>query len=307
MNEDRLWLTPEKEAVPYSSNSEYYSSKLEIIKINKQIVDKMFSNDPLTAQESERCATIRASIGAVLLEDEIGREAMPPYKDEFNRGHKEIIQGYNDAQEFLFSRLDAKDWFGRYKDRFLDHNILPYLYQMLVKDNEDMARKDKIGFRDGNNIQLSFCQPTDASQITTEVAQMFVEFVNCDVNWADPDADRPINFENIAKAHAQFVRIQPFTDANKRMAFILTNGMLKLQGLSPISICETKEESEKYMTALKKAIVERDVTDLAEYFVDCEIAAQRNIINEATISAVENEILGPAKKHSIDDPDAPGI
>lgn len=307
MNDDRLWLTPEKEAVPYSSNSEYYSSKLEILKINKQIVDKVYSNDPLTAQEMERCAIVKASIGAAMLEDEDSRSAMPPYSDEFNAGHKAIIGGFEEAQSDLYYYLEARDLFGNRKYPILEHQFLPYIYQKLVKDNDNLSRKEKIGFRETDSIQLSFCQPTKASEVTSQVGQMFVEYVNCDVNWADLDAQRPINFENIAKAHAQFVRIQPFVDGNKRMAFILTNGMLKLQGLSPISICETKEESEKYMTALKKAIVERDVTDLAEYFIDCEIAAQREIINGATISAVENEILGGSKKRSFDDPDAPGI
>lgn len=306
MKEDRLWLTPEKEAIPYECHAEYFASKLEIVKLNKQIIDKIFANDPLTAQEVERCSTIKASIGAALLEDATGRESMPPYKDEFNRGHKEIIQGYNDAQEFLFSRLDAKDLFGRYKDRYLDNNILTYVYRILVKNNDDMAQKDKFGFREENNIQLSFCQPTHSSQITKEMGQMFVEFVNCDANWADPDAERPVNFENIAKAHAQLVRIQPFTDGNKRMAYILTNGMLKLQGLSPIAICETKEESDKYMAALISAIVNRDVTGLADYFVDCQLEAQREIINMATISAAEQEILG-AKKTILDNPDDPII
>lgn len=301
MKEDRLWLTAEKEQVPYWCNDEIFASKLETLKLNKQIIDKIFAKNPLTALEAERCATIRASIGAALLEDDMGRESMPPYTDEFNKGHREIIKGYNDAQEFLFNRLDAKDLFGRYKDRFLDHNLLPFIYQMLVKDNDDMARRDKIGFREGNNIQLSFCQPTDAGEITKEIGQMFVEFVNRDVNWSDPDADRPINFANVAKAHAQFVRIQPFTDGNKRMAYILTNGMLKLQGLSPIAICETKEESNKYMTALINAIVNRDVTDLANYFLDCEINAQREIINAATISAAGEEILSK-KKPSLDEP-----
>ena len=129
---------------------------------------------------------------------------------------------------------------------------------------------------------------------------MFVKYVNCDVDWNNPNADRPINFANLAKAHAQFVRIQPFSDGNKRMAFILTNAMLKLQGLSPISICETEDESKAYMDALKEAIVNRNVTSLAEIFVDSEIKQQRLAINEATISAVEKQIFGLENKTTKD-------
>lgn len=306
MGKDTLWLTEGKEKQPYICNAEKYVDKIELIKTNKQIVDKIYSNNPLTAQEIEKCAIIKASIGAPMLEDGDAREKMPPYTDEFKSGHKAIIGGFEEAQSDLFYYLEMKDLFGNRKFPILEHTLLPFIYQKLVKDNEDLSRKEKNGFRETDSIQLSFCQPTKASEITSEVGSLFVEYVNSDVNWADLDAERPVNFENIAKAHAQFVRIQPFNDGNKRMAFILTNGMLKLQGLSPIAICETKEESERYMQALKNAIVNRDATDLADYFADCQLSAQREIINAATISAVESKILY-ANKPSYDDPDAPTI
>ena len=172
-----------------------------------------------------------------------------------------------------------------------------------MKNNDDLSTKEKFGFRDEKSglIQLSFFEPTNAKDITKSLGEMFVKYVNSDIDWNDINADRPINFANIAKAHAQFVRIQPFTDGNKRMAFILTNGMLKLQGLSPISICETEEESKVYMAALKEAIVNRNVTSLAEIFVDREIRQQRLAINEATVSAAEKQIFNEKSKIVKDD------
>lgn len=305
MTEDRLWLTPEKELIPYECNEESFAEKIDTLKRNKQIINKLETKSPLTTQEVERCASIKASIGAVLLEDRNAREKMPPFADEFNEGHKAIISGFDAAQNELFYYLTARNFSGELKYPILESALLPYIYQKLVKDNDDMARKDKNGYRESDSIQLSFCQPTKSSEIINKVNQMFYEYVNCDVNWQDIEAQRPVNFSNIAKAHAQFVRIQPFMDGNKRMAYILTNGMLKLQGLSPIAICETKEESEKYMKALKNAIVNRDVTDLANYFIDCELMVQNEIIDSALVSATEKEILNDkvvCSSKSADDP-----
>lgn len=300
MKEGRLWLTPEKESKEFECDDQYFSSKLEIVKINKAIVDKIKANDELTAQEIDRCALIRASISATMLDNPKARNEMPPYKDEFNAQYKASIQGYVEAQDDLFYYLDAKDMFGNYRDRYLDHNLLPFIYQKLMKNNDNLSKKEKSGFRDENSglIQLSFCEPTKANDITKSLGEMFVKYVNCDVDWSNMNADRPINFGSIAKAHAQFVRIQPFSDGNKRMAFILTNAMLKLQGLSPISICETEEESKAYMAALKEAIVNRNVTKLAEIFVDSEIKQQRLAINEATVSAAEKQIFGENSKNA---------
>lgn len=302
MKEGRLWLTPEKESKEFECDDQYFSSKLEIVKINKAIVDKIKAKDELTAQEINRCALIRAAISSTMLDNPKARNEMPPYEDEFSVQNKALIQGYIEAQEELFYYLDAKDIFGNFKDRFLDHNLLPFIHQKLMKNNDDLSTKEKFGFRDEKSglIQLSFFEPTNAKDITKSLGEMFVKYVNCDIDWNDINADRPINFANIAKAHAQFVRIQPFTDGNKRMAFILTNGMLKLQGLSPISICETEEESKAYMDALKEAIVNRNVTSLAEIFVDREISQQRLAINEATVSAAEKQIFGLENKTTKD-------
>ena len=51
MKEGRLWLTPEKESKEFECDDQYFSSKLEIVKINKAIVDKIKAKDELTAQE----------------------------------------------------------------------------------------------------------------------------------------------------------------------------------------------------------------------------------------------------------------
>lgn len=307
MFKNKLWLTEEREKQPYECNRAYFASRLEIIELNKQIIDKIYLNDPLTAQEMERCAIVKASIGAPMIENDEARKNMPPYTDEFNAEYRSIVSGFEEAQSELFHYLELKDMSGKRKFPIIDHSLLPFIFQKLVKGNDNLSQKEKSGFRETDSIQLSFCKPTSAEKITSEVGRLFVEYVNCDVDWNNVDIERPINFENIAKAHAQFVRIQPFSDANKRMAFILTNGMLKLQGLCPIAICETKEESEIYMNALKEAIVKRDATYLADYFVDCEIKEQRQVINAATISAVENEIFGKKKLSTPEDPNDPAL
>lgn len=305
MEEKRLWLTPEKEAIPFECRDENFEEKLKVLKENKQIIGKLISKRPLIANEIEKYETVKASIGAVLLEESGAKQNMPPFVDQFSEGHKSIIGGYEAAQSEMFYFLDARDFSGNKKYPIIESALLPYIYQKLVKENDDMARKDKNGFRDSDSIQLSFCQPTKASEISKEINQMFYDFVNNGINWADIEAEQSINFANIAKAHAQFVRIQPFMDGNKRMAYILTNGMLKLQGLSPIAICENKEESERYMNALKNAIVNRDVTELAEYFIDCELKVQYHIIDSALVSAAEKEVLNnkiEGSSKSADDP-----
>ena len=79
MKEGRLWLTPEKESKEFECDDQYFSSKLEIVKINKAIVDKIKAKDELTAQEINRCALIRAAISSTMLDNPKARNEMPPY------------------------------------------------------------------------------------------------------------------------------------------------------------------------------------------------------------------------------------
>ena len=97
-------------------------------------------------------------------------------------------------------------------------------------------------------------------------------------------------FERAAMLHAQMIRIQPFMDGNKRMAGLTTNALFRLHGLPVIDLCKNEEESLAYNSAVKTAIVKRDVTPLANIFMTKVLESQGKIIDAITVKEVEHAI-----------------
>lgn len=263
--------------------------KIDRLKLKKQIVEKINKKIPLNSDEENCVISLIAEEVFSIIDNGINSE-ISAKNEGFYQKYEQIAENYLSAESILLNSLD--DYKKEHGNRFLDYNLFPIIHQKLLSD--EMQKNP--GFRniEIDNSEFENSEPAPAGEVISEVGNLFTKYVHADNDWYDLNKDRPVNFADIAKAHAQFVRVRPFCDGNKLMAFVLTNGMLKLQGLLPISICKTQYEYDEYLAALKLAIETYDVTALAKFFVKCELKAQRNFITSKAFSL--NDI---AKKDQI--------
>ncbi len=268
------WLTSEKET-EFVANTSDLQAKIEEIKANKQLLDAI--KNPNVEERN----LLISGANSVSLDNWALRKQMPPYAAAESKEYLGIVGDYVAAQNQLFGMIE--------KDGFIYPDELPFVHATLVRTNEDIAVSQKGRFRNASSpfVQTPYFDATPGAKVNSEIAAAFMQYSFMTGNFEN-------DIVNIAKLHAQFVRIQPFMCANKRMAFIVTNALLKLDGFSPITICKTKEENEQYLSALKAGILDRDVTSLTQFFLDKELQAQQDEIDQATV-----EMLGKTKSPNI--------
>ncbi len=263
------WLTPDKET-EFVVNGESLTEKIKLMQENKTLVDSLKG----LKTDVEKRNMILSGINSVALDSWSERQKMPPYSQSETKEYLGVVSDYVSAQEQLFAMLE--------KEPFIYPDMLPPIHRTLVGRDEDIPAIDKGCFRSRYSglIQTPYFDAVSGSKVASEMAYAFMQY-----GFISGDTEKDIS--NIAKLHAQIVRIQPFMCANKRMAFLVTNAGFKLMGLSPITLCKTQEESEAYLGSLKEAILNRDATQLADFFLEKQLQAQQDQIDEATLEAVE--------------------
>lgn len=271
--EEKIWLYPENET-PYVFNEDK-----ELLEIESKIIDNVQALQQYASRNKrvgEREEKMLSGISAVQVEKEYFRDDVD--NGTMTQDDLKIADGFLVAQEMLLNILK--------KEPYLYSELFQPLHVYLVKDNLDISDYDKGHFRDrySNSIQVGYFEPTPGSQVRTEINMAFSQYAYVDRTGKDNV------FEKIAKLHAQIVRIQPFMDGNKRIAFLATNGMLKLHGLPLIGICSGKDENESYNDALKKAIVGRDVTDLAKIIAGKVLSIQNKKLDKLAAKEVKENL-----------------
>lgn len=275
---EKLWLDENNET-EFVFNKDKLKDIEEKIAVNKQIIDeyqKKYGSKIIDKIEKDQ--SVLNVVTAVGLEDENAREKFPPVSENIESQEKVVARGFLSAQNLMFIQLE--------KEPFIYCELLEHLHRELTKESIDISQYAKGKLRDpwANVIQTGYFTPTPGSEVKTEMNLALSNYAYVDRKGKDDV------FEKIAKLHAQMVRIQPFMDGNKRMSFLVTNAMLRLHGLPIIDLCNTPEESREYNSALKEAIVVRDVTHLAEIFANKVYAKQEGIINAITVEEVTKEL-----------------
>ena len=282
---EKLWLDENNET-EFVFNKEELEELQTSVFDNKDILEYYFTNHSTKALKNvEGEQSILNAVSAAGLEDEEVREKIPPLTQKIPETDKAVIDNFLKAQKLLFFRLE--------KEPYVYPELLLHLHRELVRDNLDIADYEKGRFRDrySNEIQAGYFHPTPGSRVAEEVVVAMTNYAYVDKKNEDAC------FEKIAKLHAQFVRIQPFMDGNKRMAFLLTNAMLKLHGFPIIDLCKNKEESKMYNNALKEAIVNRNVTKLAQIILGKVKDKQEVIIDKIAVDEIEKELLNVKGRH----------
>lgn len=281
MEENRLWLYEENET-EFKVNEDKLKVKLEQILENKKAIDNIIEEKGFPVKEAKRFE-IMGGISSLLLENKDAREHMPPF-GQISEDNFKIMTSFIQANERLDAMLE--------KEGYLYPDMLPLLHRVLVGYDENISDRDKGRFRDAGSdlIQMGYFIPTKGKDVKIETSLAFSKYCILDNKHLGRGGVLS-NIINTAKIHAQLVRIQPFLDGNKRIAFLTVNGMLKLGGLLPVTLCETGAEQKQYSAALKTAIVGRDVTPLAEHIMDSELKRQQSILDSHTINVIGNKLL----------------
>lgn len=272
----KMWLNNNEETEFKFNPDEELLNIFQDIKIDNQIIEECLQKRRVEGlSELEEDEILLGGVSAVCLEKEQGRKEFAPYSEIQDANVAEIADGFVKAQELMLMQLK--------KEPYLYVEMLAPIHRVLCRDNLDLNDFEKGRMRDrySNAIMTGYFEPTEGSKVGSEMSIAFTKYAYVDRK----GLDNP--FEKTAKLHAQIVRIQPFMDGNKRMAFLLTNAMLKLHKLPIIDLCKNEEESEEYYSALKTAIVKRDVTPLAKIIALKVRQRQEQIKDKITIDNVK--------------------
>lgn len=279
VNMNKLWLYPENET-PFQFNPTAEDDNLEArIILNQSTINAYAeSHGPSIINKITKKQLVLNAISAAGLEQEDFTSELPPFKEEIEQENLLRIDDFMSAQNLLLNRLK--------KEPYLYVDLLPFLHKELSKNNLDLSRYEIGRLRDqySSTPVIGYFTPTEGAKVASEL-----NFAMCEWGYVDRTGKSNM-FEKIAKLHAQIVRIQPFVDGNKRIAYLVTNAMLALHGFPTIELCHGAEENKNYNDSLKTAIVGRDVTPLARIFENKVLEQQEKIITAISVNETEHAI-----------------
>jgi len=246
------------------------------INANAESLQSLASSLDMKVQDKvESKQVIFDGMSAFLIENGPEEKNVLPYTEELSEEQARIIDGYSKAEKFMLKKLK--------EEPFLYPDLMKALHKVISDNDDNVPLKDKGRYRVDEVVTGLRFNATATNNIENEMNMAFFNFA-----FRNPKLCTEDVFAQIAKLHAQIVRIQPFIDGNKRVAFLATNGMLKLYGFPIIDLCKDNEESKKYCEALDAAIVGRDVTSLALLFANKVKHRQNETIKAIKIKNIED-------------------
>lgn len=277
-SEDIKWLSDDIEKIDYYCQ---YDKELldQIERINKytaQVAD-YFNNYPSEKEKMEhaveelfgfaryiRAMTEGTGVEFKILNDEHAFEKL-------TEDQKEILMqanAYKDACAFI--EAEAK----KPSSYLCDRLFIKTHYIMESGTDEDIRNNRRTRFRDGTDnliIEMrGFFNPLEGDKVSSRMLKLFAD---ADFVWTDLN---PI--EKAVKFAAEYIRIQPHMDGNKRVALLGMNYILMKNGYMPIyfeygefsPMCKQYEKidgvnivkQQGFAQDIKEAILYRDLTSM---------------------------------------------
>lgn len=167
------------------------------------------------------------------------------FPDKKRNRSKSIINNYHALQ--MVHRLAAK------KIDYTEDTIKD-LHQVLVEGiiNGGVYRSRDLFILGAKHVPPSYLK------IYKKMSDYFYKLNETDLS----------GFERIAYAHLQFLKIYPFVDANGRLARLLLNYELELQGYLPISI--SKDLQDEYFDAIDEYKINRKMQPFIDFIIKVE-------------------------------------
>ncbi len=135
-----------------------------------------------------------------------------------------------------------------------DENIVKDLHQILVE-----------GIINGGVYRTRDLFILGAKHVPPTYLKIFSKMDRYFADLNDPDLK---GLEKAAFAHLQILKIYPFMDANGRLARLLLNYQLELQGFLPISI--TREMRDEYYRTIDEYKINKKIEPFTEFIAELE-------------------------------------
>lgn len=263
------WLTLELDMKPYRCDMEKVGGLINEIdaklkqfydycKLHPNFKKEMFSR---SAQERRSRETALAFLG---IEKPISIDTKSSLeKSEGERlieeRNMQKLMAYTDASQYMKDILHSDA-------PFLDQRVCLRAHATMCQGEEDkhlMIRYER--FRDETDPTLIIGQgyfaPVDGSLVQARMDYLFQNLF-----YGQWYGDHPI--VRGSKFLAEYFRIQPHMDGNKRMALLCMNFILQKEGYADVRF--RNEQKVKLFDALKTALLTRDVTDLVQVVAEKE-------------------------------------
>lgn len=232
------------ESVDYERLLEKRAKLIEIRKNNSEKLfdnfDKAFEVDYAHNSTAIEGNTLTLIETKVLLEDEISVG---------NKSLREIYEVVNHNKAFAYVKKCISE------NKPLDENI--------VKDIHSILMENILVGGVYRNVEVRITGAKHKPPIPSEMYYEIKEFFN--------NLDTKVDFNPIELAtwtHAEFVKIHPFVDGNRRTSRLIMNYQLMRNGFLPVSV--NKEERLEYFNYLEEYAVNSNLELFADFVAELE-------------------------------------
>lgn len=276
---DKKWLTDELDNTPYTCNNEEVLAKSKaldesIVKINNYFNEHPKLKEQIYSEENYKKRIRRSALSFLSLETNETLDIIPAV-------NQTMIQKLTEEEQVkslkcFENACHLSHELAQDENSFLDERIFVKLHCELSKGKDSYrvrlrnASDGTLIFGKGDKVGLGgYFAPVDGELVSQRISILLYDFDN---TWKNDNY-----FVRCAKFVAEYVRIQPHMDGNKRVAVMLLNYLLEKANYN--SIYFTKEQLDDLYLQLKNAILERDVSGLA-LLIENTLANRYNAITD---------------------------
>ncbi len=254
------WLTDELDMVPFSYDKVQLDEVIKKIEDKKVKIDRYLEVHPkakayVFTDENRNKRFIDNALSYFALEQGDAIDIIPSVDKSHGENTKEFsdmkkVVAYKNACEMMHnSALDP--------NCYLDDQLLIRAHSLLYEGDPESRNFVRYRFRNQTDPTIlmgqGYFNPLQGEWVAMRVGALLY---NLSDTWSD---EHPII--KGAKFVAEYFRIQPHLDGNKRTALMALNFILEKAGYPDIYIRE--DQSKELFKTLETAILDRDVTPLA--------------------------------------------
>ena len=235
-------------------------------------VERQHLSNVVKECELEKIDEYEKKFALIYTYDAVGMEGQNriPYEDVKRLSHAKALLGYSEREQkeilnhlkaFEFVKQQAKT------NQPFNEEIMKDIHEILVEGIFQGGVYRNVNI----NIFGATHQPPDYVKVYDRMNRFFRDIETFEGN----------AIEKATYAHASIAKIHPFVDANGRLAKLVLNYFLMIEGYLPISIPLNLREA--YIANLEIFKTEKELKPLGEYFKELLIKQYEEILKELDI------------------------